>query len=957
MDKIFTPHNIEKRIYDAWNESGLFQPTFDANKENFCIVIPPPNVTGTLHMGHAFQQTLMDIMVRYHRMLGKNTLWQTGTDHAGIATQMVVERKIAAEEGKTRHDYGRDAFIEKVWEWKRYSGGTINKQIARLGASVDWTRDAFTMDEPRSRAVKKVFIELFDEGLIYRGKRLVNWDPKLKTAISDLEVENRDVDGNLWYVRYSLEQGVTTLDGKDYIVVATTRPETIFGDTAVAVNPEDERYLSLVGKKVFIPVVGRWVPVVADEYVEREFGTGVVKITPAHDFNDYEVGKRHSLDMISVLDFEANMLHKATILNTEGRETGDFYELPEHYQGIDRFAARKQLIAEYEQLGVLEKIEPHKMVVPYGDRGGVVIEPMLTDQWYVNVKPMAKLALDLVAKGEIRFVPEQYTNMYNNWLQNIQDWCISRQLWWGHRIPAWYDKDGNVYVGEDEVSVRTKYNLANELELTQDEDVLDTWFSSALWTFSTLGWPEQTQELKFFHPTSVLVTGFDIIFFWVSRMIMMTTHFLKNDDGSVQIPFKDVYITGLINDEEGNKMSKSKGNVLDPLDMIDGISLEELIAKRTSNMMQPQLAEKIAKRTAKQFPEGILPHGTDALRFTLASFASSGRNISWDMKRLEGYRNFCNKLWNASRLVFMHLEQFNGKLTLDQESLDTYSKFFTQAEEYIEDKLVETIKAVDFAIETYRFDHLANSIYDFIWNTYCNWYLEIAKVNLHSEDKNIATATLFQMVRILEATLRLTHIVMPYITEEIWQNLKNHVNGLDGFLMGQNYPRCHEFTSNPQATASIEQMQGIITTVRELRAEMNINPGKELNVSFVPATDSDISFLQTTRHFILKIAKLASLVETQQSSTEIMVTRMFGNHKLEFAMSEIIDVAQELQRLDKEIVKVQSEIARIDNKLANQSFVERAPADLIEKEKNKREFYITQLAELEQQISKIKALA
>ncbi|RIY31778.1 valine--tRNA ligase [Psittacicella melopsittaci] len=952
MDKTYSPHNIEKRIYQEWKESGLFRATFDPNKENFSIVIPPPNVTGTLHMGHAFQHVLMDILIRYNRMQGKNTLWQPGTDHAGIATQMVVERKLQAEEGKTRKDFTREEFIEKVWEWKRYSGGTINSQIERLGDSIDWERDAFTMDETRSRAVKKVFIDLYNEGKIYRGKRLVNWDPKFKTAISDLEVENKPVKSNLWHFRYQLTDGAKTHDGKDYIVVATTRPETVFGDTAVAVHPEDPRYTDLVGKFVYIPVVDRKIPIIADSYVDKEFGTGIVKITPAHDFNDYEVGKRNNLPLINILNDEAFLLAVTPVLDTNGRETGETYELPASYQGLERFAARKQLVADFEAAGALDKIEPHDMVVPYGDRSSVVIEPFLTDQWYVDTKEMARVSLDVVKEGKIRFVPEQYTNWYNNWMENIQDWCISRQLWWGHRIPAYYDEQGNVYVGESEEDVRAKHNLDANVHLVQDEDVLDTWFSSALWTFSTLGWPEKTKEMEFFHPTSVLVTGFDIINFWVSRMIMMTTHFIKNPDGSPQVPFKDVYITGLINDEEGKKMSKSKGNVLDPLDMIDGISQEDLIAKRTANMMQPQLAEKIAKRTAKQFPEGIKPHGTDALRFTLASFASSGRNVSWDMKRLEGYRNFCNKLWNASRFVLMNLENKDVSFKLDAQTYQEHAPHFTAAERYIESELAKVIEKADFAIQTYRFDQLANTLYDFIWNTFCNWYLEFAKVNLASTDEKVVKATQFQLLRVLEATLRLSHIVIPFITEEIWQNLKPYLPDLEGFLMGQKYPKANEFNSDAQATDHIHKAQELITLVRELRSEMNLAPSKELSVNLV---SENPAFLEYTKDFVNTLAKI-NLTITNSPSTDLVSSRLLGTDTVEFLLAEIINVEAELNKLQQELVKLDSEIARVDGKLSNPSFVEKAPADLIAKEKAKRVDFLEQQEQIKLQISKIEKL-
>ena len=734
MEKTFAPQEIETKWYKTWEERGYFAPD-DSRKERddaYSIVIPPPNVTGSLHIGHALQHGIMDALTRYNRMKGKNALWQVGTDHAGIATQMVVERKLAAEGQPGREELGREKFIEKIWDWKEESGGTITKQMRRLGNSVDWETERFTMDDGFYKGVQEAFVRLHADGLIYRGKRLVNWDPKLHTAISDLEVENREVKGKMWHLRYPLANGETTDDGKDYIIVATTRPETMLGDTGVAVNPEDPRYQNLIGKFVELPLVGRLIPIVADEYADMEKGTGCVKITPAHDFNDYEVGQRQKLPMINILTTNADIRQTAECVNSDGSDNNELDPtLPEKYRGMERFAARREIVADFEALGLLDSIEENDMTVPYGDRGGVVIEPLLTNQWYVDAKKLAGPAIEAVEDGRIKFVPQQYENMYFSWMRNINDWCISRQLWWGHQIPAWYDEAGKAYVGRSEEEVREKYNLG-DIPLKQDEDVLDTWFSSALWTFGTQGWPEQTDRLKMFHPTDVLVTGFDIIFFWVARMVMMSMHLIKDENGESEVPFKTVYVTGLIRDEQGQKMSKSKGNVLDPLDMIDGIDIESLLEKRTGNMMQPQLAEKIAARTRKQFPDGIEPHGSDALRFTLCALASTGRDINWDMKRLEGYRNFCNKIWNASRYVLMNAQSEEGALDCGQDGSDNYK--LSLADRWIISRLQQAEIDVTAAIDSYRFDLAAQALYDFVWNEYCDWYLELSKPVLWDEN-------------------------------------------------------------------------------------------------------------------------------------------------------------------------------------------------------------------------------
>lgn len=944
----FDSSAVEQALYKHWEEQGYFKPTENPSLPSYCIAIPPPNVTGSLHMGHAFQQTLMDTLIRFNRMEGNNTLWQTGTDHAGIATQMVVERKIAAEEGKTRHDYGREAFINKIWDWKAYSGGTISQQMRRLGNSIDWDRERFTMDEGLSNAVKEVFVRLHEEGLIYRGKRLVNWDPKLHTAISDLEVENKESKGSLWHFRYPLANGAKTADGKDYLVVATTRPETVLGDTAVAVHPEDERYQSLIGKTVVLPLANREIPIVADEYVDREFGTGVVKITPAHDFNDYEVGKRHSLPMVNVMTMNADIRAEAEIIGTDGKPLTTYEaKIPADYQGLERFAARKKVVADFEALGLLDEIKPHDLKVPYGDRGGVPIEPMLTDQWYVSVKPLAEVATKAVEDGEIQFVPKQYENLYFSWMRDIQDWCISRQLWWGHRIPAWYDEAGNVYVARSEEEVRQKHNLPADLALRQDEDVLDTWFSSGLWTFSTLGWPEQTKELKMFHPTDVLITGFDIIFFWVARMIMFTMHFVKDENGKPQVPFKTVYVTGLIRDEQGQKMSKSKGNVLDPIDMIDGISLEDLLEKRTGNMMQPQLAEKIAKATRKEFENGIAAHGTDALRFTLAALASNGRDINWDMKRLEGYRNFCNKLWNASRFVLT-----NDKLDLSAGEVE-----YSLADRWIESKFNRTVGEFREALSQYRFDLAANAIYDFTWNEFCDWYLELTKpvfTNGTEAQKRGASQTL---VRVLEKLLRLVHPIMPFITEEIWQKVKGFA-GIDAdTIMLQPFPKVVESELDEAAEAQIGWIKELIIAVRNIRAESNIAPSKGLEFLVRNVSDEQCKILAENDRLLKAMAKLDSVqVLSADETAPLSVAKLVGNVEVLIPMAGFINKEAELARLTKEIEKMRGEITRIENKLSNEAFVAKAPEAVIAKEREKMQEYQNGLEKLQTQYQAIENL-
>ena len=961
MEKTFQPQDIETRWYTTWEERGYFSPDENPDTRNnaYCIMIPPPNVTGSLHMGHALQHSIMDALTRYHRMQGKNSLWQVGTDHAGIATQMVVERKLAAEESKTRQDLGREKFIEKIWEWKEHSGGTITQQMRRLGNSVDWENERFTMDDGFYNAVQEVFVRLYEEGLIYRGKRLVNWDPKLHTAISDLEVENREVKGKMWHLRYPLADGVTTRDGKDHIIVATTRPETMLGDTGVAVNPEDPRYKDLIGKQVVLPLTGRRIPIVGDEHADMEKGTGCVKITPAHDFNDYEVGQRHQLPMINVLTFNADIRQAAECVHSDGSENSKLDPtLPEKYRGMERFAARREIVADLEDQGLLEAIEENDMTVPYGDRGGVVIEPMLTNQWYVDAKTLAKPAIEAVEDGRIKFVPQQYENMYFAWMCNIQDWCISRQLWWGHRIPAWYDETGNVYVGRTEKEVREKNDLRN-INLTQDEDVLDTWFSSALWTFGTLGWPENTPRLQTFHPTDVLVTGFDIIFFWVARMVMMTMHFMKDEDGNDQVPFKTVYVTGLIRDEHGQKMSKSKGNVIDPLDMIDGIDLTDLVEKRTGNMMQPQLAEKIKQRTEKEFPEGITAHGTDALRFTLCALASTGRDINWDMKRLEGYRNFANKIWNASRYVLMNCENQN----CGQDGSNIYQ--LSLADRWIISRLQQVEKTVTEQLENYRFDLVAQSLYEFIWNEYCDWYLELSKPVLWDDngDEALKTGTRRTLVQVLETVLRLAHPIMPFITEEIWQSIAPLAGVIDpasknDSIMLQPYPVADESNIDTAAETDIEWVKTVIIGVRNIRGEMNIAPGKLLPVFFPKGDSTDKARLNANEQFLSKLANLDSITWLDNpKDAPLSATALAGDLEILVPMAGLIDVTAELGRLDKEIDKLEKESQKLNGKLNNEKFVNNAPAEVVAKERDKLNDLQKSLAQLQEKRDSIAELA
>jgi valyl-tRNA synthetase len=910
MEKTYDPDQIEQNWYQKWENNGAFSPSGEGTP--YAIMLPPPNVTGSLHMGHGFNNTIMDTLTRYHRMKGDNTLWQPGTDHAGIATQMVVERQLNAE-NKTRHDLGRDAFIDKVWDWKQESGNNITRQLRRLGSSLDWSRDRFTMDEGLSDAVQYVFIQLHKEGLIYRGKRLVNWDPVLHTAVSDLEVLSEEEAGHLWHFNYPLT------DGSGHLTVATTRPETMLGDTAVAVHPEDERYQHLIGQTITLPLVGREIPIIADDYVDREFGTGCVKITPAHDFNDAEMGQRHNLDKINILTIDVAINENA----------------PEKYRGLDRYEARKVIVQDFDDLGLLDSIKEHKLMVPRGDRSGAVIEPFLTDQWYVKADVLAEPAVKAVQEGKIKFVPGNWDKTFYNWMDGIQDWCISRQIWWGHRIPAWYDQEGNVYVGQDEATVRSENNLAHDIALKQDDDVLDTWFSSALWPFSTLGWPENTEALKTWYPGSVLVTGFDIIFFWVARMMMMGLHFM--DD----VPFKEVYIHGLVRDSHGHKMSKSKGNVLDPIDIIDGIDLETLVTKRTSGMMQPALAAKIEKATRKEFPEGINAHGTDALRFTFASLASTGRDINFDMNRIAGYRNFCNKLWNAARYVLMNTE---GQDT----GIDNDDVVLSLADRWIISQLQTTEKTVTAALDSYRFDHAAQAIYEFIWNNYCDWYLELSKPVLTNDaaSEPEKRGTRRTLVRVLEAVLRLTHPIMPFITEEIWQTIAPLAGQSGDSIMNQPYPVADNNKIDSNAVSEMEWLMSFITGIRSIRSQMNIPPKKQLPVLLKDTVQLDQQRLTANQDFLSRLANLESIT-LLEGEAPAAATALVGKMEILIPLEGLIDKDAELARLDKEITKLEKVIKQSSGKLSNENYVAKAPAEVVQKERDK-------LAELEQALSQLK---
>ncbi|MBH97665.1 MAG: valine--tRNA ligase [Rhodospirillaceae bacterium] len=913
----YQPEKIEQRHYERWEDAGYFKAS--GNGTPYCIVIPPPNVTGTLHMGHAFQHTIMDALTRYHRMKGCNTLWQMGTDHAGIATQMVVERLLNAE-GKSKHELGRDAFINKVWEWKELSGNIISHQMRRLGASVDWTRERFTMDAELCKAVTEEFVQLYEAGQIYKGERLVNWDPVLHTALSDLEVISEEEEGKLWRFRYPLS------DSKDYLVVATTRPETMLGDTAVAVHPEDERYASFVGRTVQLPLCDRTIPILADHYVDPEFGTGCVKITPAHDFNDYELGKRHNLPTINIFD-------KNATLNDA---------VPAPYRGLDRLEARNNIIADMKKQELLDGIDNHTLVVPRGDRSGEIVEPFLTDQWYVRTTNLSKPAIEAVECGDIQFVPGNWSKTYFEWMRNIEDWCISRQLWWGHRIPAWYDNDGKVYVGRSEDEVRKKYNINSNTKLRQDEDVLDTWFSSALWPFSTLGWPSDSEDLETFYPTNVLVTGFDIIFFWVARMIMMGLEFTS------KVPFKEVYMTGLIRDHSGQKMSKSKGNILDPLDIVNGATIDTLLKKRTEGMMQPHLKNKIEKLTRKEFPKGIPPYGADALRLTLSNLATTGRDINLDMGRVEGNRNFCNKLWNAAKFVFSNIDQ-----------LDNKKKDYTVADQWIYSRLGQTIESYHKNFAEYRFDLASQSLYDFIWHEYCDWYLELSKsvLNDHNSSISIQSGTQHCLTVALGTLLKLLHPFAPFITEELWLQLCKKTNQESHTLMLEDLPEQNQFKRNLKSENEIEWIQNFIKGVRQIRGETNISPGKHLSILISGADDIDKQRIEKYQNYLYKIARIENidLVPTSHESPDA-ATALVGKITLLVPLKGIINLEAEKDRLIKQQTQIEADLFKAEHKLSNPKFTANAPKDVIEKQKNRTDELKAKLNKLLTQLNRLKKI-
>ena len=912
MDKRYNPKEIESRIYTSWEDSGYFSPS--KSGDPFCIVIPPPNVTGTLHMGHAFQDTIMDIIIRYERMKGKNTLWQVGTDHAGIATQMVVERQLE-KNGTSRQELGREAFEQEVWKWKEESGSTITKQMKRLGASTDWSKEKFTMDENLIKGVTKVFVQLFEEGLIYRGNRLINWDPVLQTALSDLEVVTSDERGSLWHMKYPL-------DGKEgHVVVATTRPETMLGDTAVAVHPKDDRYKHLIGENIILPLTERKIPIIADEYVDRDFGTGCLKITPAHDFNDFEIGTKHGLEIISVLDQAAKIKCSS----------------PSKYEGLDRFEARRKIVEDLQALDLIQDIEDYSLTVPRGDRSGAILEPLITNQWFLRMESLAKPAIEVVKSGELKFVPENWSKTYFEWLENIQDWCISRQLWWGHRIPAWYDSEGNVFVGESESEIRKKNNIDASIVLTQDEDVLDTWFSSALWPFSSLGWPDDTYDLKTFYPTNVLVTGFDIIFFWVARMVMMSLKFMD------EIPFKEIYIHGLIKDKNGQKMSKSKGNILDPIDLIDGISLDELLEKRVQGLMQPEMENRIINETKKEFPNGIPDFGTDALRFNFAIQASTGRDIRLDLNRVEGYRNFCNKIWNASRFIRMNTNDF--------ELLDTNVSKGHPIDQWIQSRFRQTIEEVERQYGQYRFDLAATAMYEFVWNDFCDWYIELSKTLINDPDisESEKDYTKNNLILMLDSILRMLHPTIPFITEEIWQSM-NEENAKRS-IMKSSFPSSNDWSADEAGAEKSEWLKDFVSSVRQIRSEMNIPPKQSISIIIQDASSSDHEKLDTLGSFIRNLGSVESIIH-KESSDDLpkSAIALLGEMKVFIPLAGLVDIEEEKSRLEKKLSKLNKELESVENRLSNDAFIKKAPIEVVDDLKAKFKGLVSDQSRIEEQI-------
>ena len=912
MEKTYNPKEIEARIYESWEDSGYFSPS--KSGEPFCIVIPPPNVTGTLHMGHAFQDTIMDIIIRYKRMNGKNTLWQVGTDHAGIATQMVVERQLE-KSGTSRQELGRESFEKEVWKWKEESGSTITKQMKRLGASTDWTKEKFTMDENLVRGVTKVFIQLYEEGLIYRGKRLINWDPVLQTALSDLEVATTEEKGSLWHMKYPIS------GSENHIVVATTRPETMLGDTAVAVHPDDKRYKDLIGKEVILPLTDRKIPIIADEYVDQEFGTGCVKITPAHDFNDFEIGKRHDLEIISILDQSAKINQSA----------------PAEYQGLDRFEARKKIVDDLEKNGLLQEIEDYTLTIPRGDRSGAILEPLITNQWFLKMEPLAQPAIEAVKNGEIKFIPENWSKTYFEWLENIQDWCISRQLWWGHRIPAWYDNEGNVYVGEGENEIRKQHNIENSIALIQDDDVLDTWFSSALWPFSSLGWPDETYDLKTFYPTNVLVTGFDIIFFWVARMVMMGLKFMN------EIPFKEIYIHGLIKDKNGQKMSKSKGNILDPIDLIDGISIDELLDKRVQGLMQPEMEKRIINDTKKEFPNGIPDFGTDALRFNFAIQASTGRDIRLDLKRVEGYRNFCNKIWNASRFIKMNTNDF--------ELLEIQDSDGHPIDQWIQSRFAETIDEVERQLSQYRFDLAATAMYEFVWNDFCDWYIELSKALINEPEikRSQKDYTKNNLIKMLDAILRMLHPTIPFITEEVWQSLSEENKNRS--IMKADFPSSENWKADPAIAANTEWLKSFVSSVRQIRSEMNISPKQSIKIIVDDASNSDIERLKLFESFISNMGSVESIIHKEGADDlPKSAIALLNKMKIYIPLEGLVDIEEEKARLQRKLSNLNQDLKSVENRLSNDAFVEKAPKEIVDELKEKFKVLSSDQTRIEEQL-------